>query len=314
MSLVNGEAVDIGQAQAFLAGHFDTPPSDVVLLGEGAWSRCFGFCRDDEELVIRFGKYVDDFQKDQLAYAYAGPELPIPEVIDIGPAFDGYYAISTRVRGIPLERVNSKNWRAVVPSIVSALEAMRLADISSTVGMGGWGVEGAAVHTAWSDHLLAVGDDKPTQRTHGWRERLAKSPQGDAVFRRGFDLLRDVADDSVPRCLVHCDLINRNVLVNEDRISGVFDWGCSIYGDHLYELAWFEFWAPWYPELNMPYLRAELERRWREGGYAPVDKESRLMACYLHIGLDHLAYNAYLGDWTTLAASAERMQTLVTGF
>jgi hypothetical protein len=36
------------------------------------------------------------------------------------------------------------------------------------------------------------------------------------------------------------------------------------------------------------------------------------MACYLHIGLDHLAYNAYLGDWATLAATADRMRALVT--
>jgi hygromycin-B 4-O-kinase len=121
-----------------------------------------------------------------------------------------------------------------------------------------------------------------------------------------------VANDSVPHCLVHCDLINRNVLVNEDRISAVFDWGCSIYGDHLYDLAWFEFWAPWFPKLNMQYLRSEIERRWREVGYAPENKEARLMACYLHIVLDHLAYNAYLADGTTLAATAERMRILVT--
>jgi hypothetical protein len=60
-------------------------------------------------------------------------------------------------------------------------------------------------------------------------------------------------------------------------------------------------------------LRSELERRWRESGYAPADKAARLMACYLHIGLDHLAYNAYLGDWPTLAATAARMRTLATG-
>ena len=38
-----------------------------------------------------------------------------------------------------------------------------------------------------------------------------------------------------------------------------------------------------------------------------------LMACHLQIGLDHLAYNAYLGDTSALWATAERMQTLVSG-
>lgn len=311
MSKAKGVHVDSRQARAFLANHLDTEASQVMLLGEGAWSRCFGFRWNDEELVIRFGNHFEDFRKDQVAYAYTTPVLPIPKVLDIGQAFDGYYAISTRVRGVPLETLSSTKWLAIVPSIVSALEGMRTTDLSSTLGVGGWGSDGKAAHVSWSSHLLAVGDDTPNHRTHGWRKRLAASSQGEAAFRWGFDVLKNVATDSVPRCLVHCDLINHNVLVNEDSISGVFDWGCSRYGDHLYDLAWFEFWAPWFPKLNMHSLRSEIERRWREVGYAPEDKDVRLMACYLHIGLDHLAYNAYLGDWSAVSATAERMRIVV---
>jgi len=313
LSGTKGVDVDVRQAQAFLVDHLDTEPSEVALIGEGAWSRCYGFRRDDEQLVIRFGHYVDDFHKDQLAYAFATPDLPIPEVLDIGQAFGGYFAISTRAYGVPLESLDATQWRAIVPSVVSALEAMRTTDLSSTSGFGGWGTERKAAHVSWSSRLLAVGDDTPDQRDHGWRKRLAASPQGDGAFAWGYDLLKSVVGDPVSRCLVHSDLVNRNVLVDEDRITGVFDWGCSVYGDHLHDLAWFEFWAPWFPKLDIPYLRSELERRWRELGYVPENKEARLRACYLHIGLEHLAYNAYLGDWPALAATTERMQTLVTG-
>ena len=54
------ERVNVRQAQAFLASYLDTEPSEVALIGEGAWSRCFGFRRGDEEeeLVIRFGNYL----------------------------------------------------------------------------------------------------------------------------------------------------------------------------------------------------------------------------------------------------------------
>ena len=207
------ELVNVRQARAFLASYLDTEPSEVALIGEGAWSRCFGFRRDDEELVIRFGNYVDDFRKDQLASAYATPDLPIPEVLAVGQAFDGYFAISRRAHGVPLESLSSTQWLAVVPSVVAALEAMRTTDLSSTSGVGGWGAEGQASHASWSSHLLAVGEDTPDQRTHGWRERLSASPSGDAAFTWGFELLKNVANDSVPRCLLHCDLINRNVLV-----------------------------------------------------------------------------------------------------
>jgi hypothetical protein len=89
------------QAQTFLTNYLGVKPSPVVLLDEGAWSRCFGFCHGGEELVIRCGQYVADFGKDQLAYSYATPDLPIPKLLDMGPAFAGYYAISERVLGIP---------------------------------------------------------------------------------------------------------------------------------------------------------------------------------------------------------------------
>jgi aminoglycoside phosphotransferase (APT) family kinase protein len=183
--------------------------------------------------------------------------------------------------------------------------------LTGTSGFGGWGLDRNASNASWSSRLLTVNTDVPEMRTHGWRAKLATLPEGDAAFTWGYDLLKEVARDDVPRSLLHCDLINRNVLVQGDKLSGVFDWGCSVYGDHLYELAWFEFWAPWMPQLDVGALRMALEAQWQAIDYAPHHKAERLTACYLHIGLDHLAYNAIIGDWPTLLATAERMRTLV---
>ena len=121
---------------------------------------------------------------------YASPELPIPQVLDIGPAFDGYYAISTRVYGVPLESLDETQWLAIVPAVGSVLEAMRTTDLSSCSGFGGRGTDGNAAHTSWSSRLLAARDDTPDQRGHGWRKRLAASPQGEAAFVWGFDSIR----------------------------------------------------------------------------------------------------------------------------
>lgn len=305
--------IDSVAAQAFLAAHFDAAAADVEPLGAGAWSRAFGFRRGAEELVVRFGRHADDFAKDRWAHAYRRPDLPIPAVLALGPAFDGFYAVSTRARGEALEHLKPAAWRAVVPALAAALEALRLADLAGTRGYGGWDGSGHAPYTSWSAYLLAVGDDPPGRRTHGWRRRLATSPAGEAAFAWGYERLRQVLDDTAPRSLVHADLINRNVLVAGERLSAVFDWGCAAFGDHLYDLAWLEFWAPWHPNLDVPLLRAALERRWGAAGYAPQNPGGRLAACCLHIGLDHLAYNAYLGDWAALAATAERMRALAGG-
>ena len=247
------EFVNISQARAFLASYLDAEPSEVALIGEGAWSRCFGFRRGDDELAIRFGNYVDDFRKDQLASAYATPDLPIPEVLDVGQAFDGYYAISRRAHGVPLESLQLTQWLAIVPSVVSAWKPCArpicLPLQGSAVGeqtvkrpcqlvrpsVGSWGRHTGPTHLRLA--RTAVGFDPKAMR---------RSPGASSLLER-------VASDAIPRCLVHCDLINRNVLVlvGDDRISAVFDWGCSLYGDHLYDLAWFEFWAPWLPQLDM---------------------------------------------------------------
>ena len=164
---------DTEEAHAFLTEKLGRTVADVALVGAGAWSRCFGFRQGADEMVIRFGQYVDDFEKDQLAHRYAVPELPIPEVLDIGTTDSGYYAISRRVHGSPLEAVTAEQWAAVVPSLVAAMEAMRTADISATMGFGGWGSDGNGANATWSEHLLAVVRDAPDRRTHGWRQRLA---------------------------------------------------------------------------------------------------------------------------------------------
>jgi thiamine kinase-like enzyme len=38
--------------------------------------------------------------------------------------------------------------------------------------------------------------------------------------------------------LVHSDLLHYNVLVAADRVTAVLDWGSSLYGDFLFDLAW----------------------------------------------------------------------------
>jgi len=302
--------INIRQAQAFLEDRFNVDPATVDFAGEGAWSQCFGFKRGTQDLVIRFGHHVDDFQKDRIASSWIAPGLPIPEVIEIGQGSDRFYAISTRVRGVPLESLSTPEWQALVPAVASALEALRLTDLSATQGYGSWGADGNARFESWYEYLLSVGDDAPDKRTHGWRERLARHVRGQVAFAWGFDLLARVASEPVPRCLIHGDLLNRNVLVGDKTISGVFDWGCSAYGDFLYDLAWFEFWAPWHPNLDIDGLKAELENRWRADDSTPANKDTRLLACHLHIGLDHLAYNAFTGNETALSETTERMEML----
>jgi hypothetical protein len=49
-------------------------------------------------------------------------------------------------------------------------------------GFDGWGADGNAPFPSWRVALLDVARDRPGDRIHGWRERLASSAVGSGPF------------------------------------------------------------------------------------------------------------------------------------
>jgi hygromycin-B 4-O-kinase len=91
----------------------------------------------------------------------------------------------------------------------------------------------------------------------------------------------------------------------------VFDWGCSIYGDFVYELATFVFWSPWHAAIKASDVLSRAKAHYAEIGLDVADFDARLRCCALHIGLEHLGYNAYLGDLDMLQLTDERIACFV---
>ena len=71
----------------WLAEYLGRDPSGVARVGAGSWSTGFAFDVADESFIVRFGVYVDDFDKDRLAATYGCDRLPIPHVHSIGARF-----------------------------------------------------------------------------------------------------------------------------------------------------------------------------------------------------------------------------------
>ena len=111
--------VQLSGARGFLIGHLGDDVTDVELVGEGEWSRCFGFAHRGSEHVVRFGRHVEDFRRDQWASRFASADLPIPQVTEIGEAFGACYAISARAHGTPLEQLDPPAWGATVPAVLT---------------------------------------------------------------------------------------------------------------------------------------------------------------------------------------------------
>ena len=60
----------------------------------------------------------------------------------------------------------------------------------------------------------------------------------------------------------------------------------------------------------MGLLRDELDRRWADVGDAVTNRLERERACLLHIGADHLIYNAVIDSPSGLAEVLDRMGDL----
>jgi hygromycin-B 4-O-kinase len=297
-------------ARRFVADRYGRRATRIRALGAGDWSRAYHFVLDGMEAVIRFGGYVEDFRKDQMMAAHRCAALPIPRVLEIGTTGDGYFAVSERAPGELLDDLDGPGMRAALPALLATLDAMRGIDVSGSQGYGTWTPDRSAPATTWAQALLAVNTE--TARVAGWRAALETTPGGARIFDQAYDRLRELTS-RLPsdRHLIHGDLMNRNVLVQDSRITAVIDWGNALYGDWLYDAAWLIYWWPWFPQWQAIDINAELRNHWEQHGGLPLDLDHRLHAYLLHIGLDSMSYNAFRSRWDDLARNAAQISELI---
>lgn len=295
-------------ANHFVKTHFGGHAQNLVPLASGDWSKAYSFLLDGREMVIRFGSYLTDFEKDRVMGTYSTDQIPIPRVFEIGETESGFYAVSERVPGKHLDELDGAELRLVLPQLFDALYELQKLDLTDTQGIGLWRLEGTG--PSWGAELLSVAE--PRERLAGWRERLDASPQEASVFDAGVERLRRLAPQLPDyRGIVHSDLLNRNVLVDNGRLSGIIDWGNAIYGDPLYDIAWFLYWWPWHPKWQGIDLQEILNLHWEKHGGSPTQMEDRLRCYFIHIGLDHIAYSAFRQRSKDMKRNAEQLLTYI---
>jgi hygromycin-B 4-O-kinase len=308
------ERVDRNAAARFIAERYgQSAGAGVAILGGGDWSRAFSFSLDGRDLVVRFGRYQEDFLKDRKAMAFARPELPVPTVLEIGEALGGFYAVSERHSGVFLETLDEQGWRDLLPALLRGLDALREIEFEGGID---WASESDGSNPGWREWLVGSLEDRPGERVSGWRATLKKRPEIEKVFVGAESALRSLLGDCPEaRHLLHRDLLNRNVLVTADasRLEAVFDWGCSMAGDFVYEVAWFTFWSPWYPALAAIDFRRLLREHYQSIGVKVDHFDARLRCYELQIGLEHIAYATFTGRDDHQQEIARRTLQIVVG-
>jgi hygromycin-B 4-O-kinase len=290
---------DQATAQLRALGH---DARGVVALSGGLWSAAFAFREAASDFVVRFHERRDDLEKDRFAERWAAPGLRIPHMLEIGDSPAGPYGISERVHGRPLDDLDERGMRAILPALFGTLDRLREADVSATHGYGLWHGDGNAPGRSWRGTLL---DDTTLE---GRRAELHGTPVGTDAFDAGVSAMREMlVYSSEERHVVHNDLVNYNVLV-DDRGVVLLDWGASIYGDSLYDWALLTFWWPWYRArwggIDIDHEVAEHSR-----GAGVANFAERLRLCQLDIGVSHIHFQATRGRaddarWTAARTAA----------
>jgi hygromycin-B 4-O-kinase len=333
------EVLSLADAERFLQDRYGSRAGAVTPLGAGEWSRVFAVTLDGQEMAVKFGAHKEDFAKDALMAVRSSSSLPIPAVHDGGalaavhgggalaaahgggalasqaPAGEtlagGCFAVSERARGNFLDQLDEAGMRAALPALLAALRAARGITVPEPGGYGLWRPDCTAPHRSWRAALLDIVNDRPGGRTHGWRQALAGSPTGAGPFGDAAAALRELAPSGPqPRQLIHGDLLYRNVLVQGTAITAVLDWGNSMYGDGLYDLAWLLYWWPWFPAWREIDIGVIIRDHLATAGEWRDDTTARLRCYQIHIGLDAQAYNAFTGRWQELASNARQTTAL----
>lgn len=283
------------------------------MLGGGFWSSAYSFSYGGKELVVRFGPCKDWFEADRAAMAFGSSHLPVPEVLEVGHAFDGAYAISARRHGIRLEDVRPEQRDAAGPMLTSLLAA--LYQVPKDPGLPvGWHASppgNSSTSSTWREWLREGLVDDAQRKLSGWRSTRAGKAEA-KLFHACASRIHGLIDACPERRdLVHGDLLNANVLVSEDAAlpTAVFSWKCSVRGDFLFDTAWCTFWSPWHPGIAAtgPWGRICRAPQVRDDGDALTDAPARHHCYELEIGARHLSWNAQIGDLPALQEVAARL-------
>lgn len=290
----------------FLQAKFGDEVAGLTLLKGGEWSQAYSFVSHAYKYVLRWSNSAETFEKDSFAAAFSSEALPIPKIIEYGLYAGQYYAISEFAQGNFFDTLNAAELDSNLPALFSLFDALRSANLANTLGYGGWDKDGVGAHRSWKDYLLDVRTDHAENLAGGWYANLASSAPGTATFDqiyREFEVL--VGHCPEVRELIHSDLLNYNLLVKDNKISAVIDWQCGLYGDSLYDVAWFVFYAPWYPQFAEVQLTHKLVAHFAASAADTTNLQARLLCYQLHIGLGSIAYNSFKKDWKAVQEVAE---------
>jgi aminoglycoside phosphotransferase (APT) family kinase protein len=206
------------------AGRDPNDLTGVTELADGTYNTVHRLTLTNGDLVLKVAPtgpgltYERDLIQTEAAFYQAAlGKAPVPEVVHSGPDF----LLMTALPGVTLLTTDRAPYRRELGSIVSSLHEV--------IGTDGFGYPQRGLHSCWSAAFQGMFDDLLADA-----ERY-DVPLPTKVTRELVSTRKALLDSvQVPR-LIHFDLWDGNILVEDGRVTGLIDGERAFWGDPVAE-------------------------------------------------------------------------------
>jgi|GEM_PF-7050403 len=107
-----------------------TDTSEIVLISSGETSQAF----EVGNFILRFNTGTDEgFKKEQYIHEnYL--EFPTPEILDVGKYKEYFYAISRKIEGTQLHKIDAEQMESILPDLFAVMNRMHASPVNSAWG------------------------------------------------------------------------------------------------------------------------------------------------------------------------------------
>ena len=221
---------------------------------EGDTSQTYYFETEDKKLVIQTSKDIQGYKKEAYIYKLFSQIINVRKVLKMDKVEnDIYYCITEYIDAKRLQDLESKELTKNVKYIMKIFKTLAEIKIPENIGFGYFNSEGIANFKTWVEYINAVIYE------YQWS---SVDLYGKGLTTKCIDEIKkynNILDNK--KSLIHGDFGSSNVLNNDDYVY-LIDWGLSLYGDPLYEVANVLFWnenclIPLIDEIKKEYLNDE---------------------------------------------------------
>lgn len=229
----------------FIKSNFDDDINKPKPIVGGERSKAYIFESKNKKYIFRKNSHNIGFIKDKIAFESYNTLIPIPNVLKIGQYQKEFYAISDFCKGTTLKDDDELLSGKLIKDLVVTLEKIRTLPLLGK----GWGVadtNGNAEFNSWNEWILknrtVVTRDDGSFYTWNDIKNINFVDQKiiENIFSEIKKLLPYVPNE---RYLLHGDFGPGNVIIDNDKVTGIIDWNEFGYGDFLYDVAWLGFWT-----------------------------------------------------------------------